>query len=330
MEKVHKILGHEKEEALLARAISFGRVFPTWIFYGPYGVGKASIATRFAKCLLSNTISDGNTLDTLDICDDDVHKRVDMRTHPDFFVLEQTNESISIDDTRKLLAKVRKSPALSRRRVVLLENSSNLNKNIYNSLLKMLEEPPRDTVIIMICNHLEIIPKTLLSRAMKICFHPLSEESVKQILDEMNISNSSKLSQLSEGSVGYALRLNANNGVEIYENILNGFRRNGSEYQKTLKWIIDNNLCENFDIIKFSILRILKIYVDMLSGTAIADEKFSEEMKVLEPLVDASRAYPDSKIKKIQEIIHLMGLCDHLILDRNAVVVNAFERFFKN
>jgi DNA polymerase III delta prime subunit len=210
---------------------------------------------------------------------------------------------------------------------VLLENSSNLNKNIYNSLLKILEEPPRDTVIIMICNHLGIIPKTLLSRAMKICFHPLGEESVKQILDKMNIPNSSKLAQLSEGSVGYALRLNANNGIEIYENILKGFRYDGSEYHKTLKWIIDNNLCENFDIIKFSILRILKIYVDMLSG--IADENFSEEIKILAPIVGASGAYPDSEIKRIQEIIHLMGLCDHLLLDRNAIIANTFEKFFK-
>ncbi|MDR2781868.1 MAG: hypothetical protein LBB21_05465 [Holosporaceae bacterium] len=325
MKNTRKILGHEKEESALALSLASGKVFPTWIFCGSAGIGKGSIATKFAKCLLANIVPSGNTLEIDE--ENQIHKLVDLRTHPDFFVLEQTNESVSIDDTRKLLTKVRKSPSLSKRRVILLENSSDLNKNIYNSLLKLLEEPPSDTVIIMICDHLGIIPKTLLSRAAKMHFHPLGDALVKQILDEMNVSNSSRLAQLSGGSVGYALHLSENNGVEIYENILRGFFYDGSAYQKTLKWIIDNNLCENFDIIKFSILRVLKIYVEILGG--IIDESFSEEIKILKPIADSRKLYPDHEIKNVQEIIHMVGLCDYLILDKNAVIVDAFERFFR-
>jgi hypothetical protein len=318
-------LGYEKEESVLIRALSSGKVFPTWIFYGPSGIGKASIAIKFAKCLLAGTVPSGNTLDTDNV---ELSKTVDMRTHPDFFVLEQTEESVSIEDTRKLLMKVRKSPALSQRRVVLLENSSGLNKNIYNSLLKILEEPPRNTVMIMICDNIGTIPKTLLSRAAKIFFRPPNEASVKQILDNMNVPDSARLAQLSGGSVGYALRLSQNNGIEIYENILKGFYCDGSVYRKTLKWIIDNNLCENFAIIKSSIFRILKIYADMLCG--VVDEKFAEEIKILEPIVSAHREYADHEIEKIQEIIYMTELHNHLILDKNAVIVNAFERFFEN
>jgi DNA polymerase III delta prime subunit len=325
LEKARTILGHEKEEAILARALSSGRVFPVWIFYGPSGIGKACIAMKFAECLLAGAVPNGNTLDT---DDEKIHKLADMRIHPDFFVLEQTDESISVDDTRKLFAKIRKSPSVSQRRVVLLENSSDLNKNIYNSLLKILEEPPRDTVIIMICDHLGAIPKTLLSRAAKIFFRPPGEALVKQILDDMNVPNSLRLAQLSGGSVGYALRLAKNNGIEIYDNILKGFYPDGSAYQKTLKFIIENNLCENFDIIKFSILKILKTYVDMLGG--IDEEDSSEEIKILKPIVDACREYPVSEIKKVQEIIHMIELCDPAILDRNAVIVDVFEHFFGN
>jgi DNA polymerase III delta prime subunit len=323
--KIHSILGHEKEEAMLARTVASDRIFPTWIFYGPLGVGKASIANKFAKCLLSCTVSENGTLDINP--ENPIHKLVDLRTHPDFFVLEQRGESISIDETRKLLSRVRKSPALSRRRVMILENISNLNKNIHNSLLKMLEEPPKDTVVIMICNHIGAVPKTLLSRAVKVYFRPLSESMVKQILDDRNLEDSEILARLSEGSVGYALHLNDNNGIEIYNNILKGFFSDGNLYQKTLKWIIDNNLCNNFEIIKTSILRILKIYTDMLSDAA--NENFREEIEILKPMVDAKRSYPDREIKKIQEIISMIGMCNSMILDKNAVVVNVFERFFR-
>ncbi|MDR0556004.1 MAG: hypothetical protein LBG20_03290 [Holosporaceae bacterium] len=322
---VYRILGHEKNEALLARALTNGKIFPTWIFHGPPGIGKSGIAFKFAKCLLVGT---ERTKETLDVAPDNpVHGLVDQRIHPDFFLLEQTNGSVSIDDTRKLLMKIRKTPALSGWRVVILENSSGLNKNICNSLLKMLEEPPANTAIIMICNQLGTIPRTLLSRASLLCFHPLREPLVKQILEEKQIKNPSELARLAEGSVGYALRLNENDGISIYNNILNGFSmRDNNSHSKTLKWIIENNVHNHFEIIKMSLLRILKIYIDALVG--IAEESVQEEAQILRPLVEQRRAFPDLEIKKVQEIIDMIYRCEPLMLDKNAVIVCVFGKFF--
>jgi hypothetical protein len=318
---ISKVLGREKEEAELAGALSSGRIFPTWIFYGPFGIGKASLAVKFAKCLLADIIPKGNTLDIDE--ENPIHKLVDLRTHPDLFVLEQTDESVSIDDARKLLLKIRKTPALSKRRVAILENFSSLNKNIHNSLLKMLEEPPKDAVFILICDNVGTIPQTLLSRASKIYFRPLEESSVKQILDGMNVKNSEELARLSEGSVGCALRLSENDGIRIYKNILSGFSPDG--WTKTLKWIVENKICDNFAIVKTSFIRILKTYVDILDG--VADERFAEEIKILTPIA-ACKNLPEREIKKIQEIVYGINLCEPATLDKNAVVANAFERFF--
>jgi hypothetical protein len=323
--KTSAILGHEKEIFILSEAMAHNKVFPAWIFHGPLGVGKASIAHKFAKCLLADILPVNNNLDIPR--KNPIHKLVDLRIHPDFFVLEQSNDSISIEDTRKLLLKIRKSPSTSRQRVLILENSSNLNKNIHNSLLKILEEPPPNTMVIMICNNIGTIPKTLLSRTAKIYFGPLDKSLVKQILDDMGMANSEKLSQLSDGSVGYALHLSNNNGIEIYDNILKGFSFGGNLYPKVLRWIIDNKLCDNFEIVKMSILKIFKIYIEILSDTL--DEPHEEEIKILEPVANARRNYLPREIQKIQEIISMIGLCDPLILDRNAVIVNTFERFFK-
>ncbi|MDR2724319.1 MAG: hypothetical protein LBB25_03920 [Holosporaceae bacterium] len=323
-EKTYQVRGHEKEEAVLAKTLLHNKVFPTWIFHGRSGIGKARMAVKFAKRLLSNTITYENTLD-LDQTDP-IHKLVDSRMHPDFFVLEQIDESLSIADTRKLFLRIKKSPAMSKWRVVILEDTSNLNKNTYNSLLKILEEPPKDTAIIMICDNLNIIPLTLLSRSAKIYFHPLEESIVKRILDDMQVKNAERLAQLSEGSVGHALLLHENNGIEIYDNILKAFFHEGTLYQQTLKWIIDNNLCDNFELIKASILRILKIYVEMLGG--IGNEKFKEEIEILKPTV-AKKDHIDNEIKKIQEIVLLINMSKALILAPNAVILNVFERFFR-
>ncbi|MDR2157803.1 MAG: AAA family ATPase [Holosporaceae bacterium] len=323
-DKVNSVLGHEKEEAMLAKALVGGRVFPTWIFHGPWGIGKSKIAHKFAKCLLSETVPERDTLDIHP--ENPIHKLADLKIHPDFFVLEQNNESVSIDDSRKLMLKILKSPTLSKRRVVIMENASDLNKNIHNSLLKMLEEPPKNTVIIMICNHIGAVPRTLLSRAAKVQFCSLETSRVREILDDMGVKNSERLAQLSNGSVGYALHLHENNGAEIYENILKGFFYDGSLYVKISKYVIDNNLCRNFEIIKNSFLRILKTYADALNN--VADENCQEEMKILEPTVKNKQNCIVGEIKKIQEIISMIELCEPMILDKNAVVANAFERFF--
>jgi hypothetical protein len=309
---------------MLAKTLAGGRVFPVWIFYGSKGVGKSTIAHKFAKCILSETIPTGNTLDVHP--ENPIHKLVDSRIHPDFFVLEQSAESVSIDDARKLMQKMLKSPALSRWRVAILENASSLNKNIYNSLLKMLEEPPKNTIIILICNHIGAIPKTLLSRAAKIQFHPLEPSRVRQILENRGTPNAERLAQLSDGSVGYALHLHENNGVEIYDNILKGFFHDGSLYEKAAKYIIENNLCRHFEIIKNSIWRILKIYANILNG--IVDENWREEIKILEPTAKTKRNCVVDEMKKIQDAISIIDLCEPLVLDKNAVVANTFERFF--
>ncbi|MDR2645736.1 MAG: hypothetical protein LBC04_00950 [Holosporaceae bacterium] len=318
-----EIVGRAQEEAQLARALIHNKIFPTWIFHGISGIGKARVAVKFAKHLLADVVpakeSLGGGLD--------VHKLVDSRTHPDFFMWEQTPEPATIEDARALFLRVRKTPALSKRRVVIWENASDLNKNIYNSLLKILEEPPVHTVIILICNGIGAIPQTLLSRAAKIYFSPLEESAVKLILDNMNVKNSERLAQLAEGSAGYAWQLYENNGIEIYANILSAFSSGGDIYPKTLKWIIDNNLCDNFKIIKTSILRILKIYTNLLGG--IVNDKYLEEIKVLAPTV-AKKKYPEREIRKIQDIVLMLNLSETLSLDKNAAIVNVFERFFKD
>lgn len=314
------MLAHKKIEENLARSIVSGKVFPTWIFSGPSGVGKSTMAYRFAKCLLSQTLPADSTLHVDE--NNKVHRLVEQMTHPDFFVLNQM--AASIDDVRELLQKIRMTPVLSKWRVAILKGADTFNKNIYNSLLKFLEEPPRNTVIILIANNTGGIPKTLLSRASKIYFHPLGHECVETFLQQQNIEQAHELARISDGSIGYAMCLNSNNGLEIYDTLLHGFI--SEENSKiSLKYALDNNLKDVFQIVTTSFIRILKVYIDLLNKVNI--DSCDKELKVFHAFLQCD---PDAETKLALDIIAMLNKSDLQQLDRNAVLACVYEKFFSN
>ena len=127
MTKQRKIIGHRKQLNALAKSINSDKIFPVWIFCGPNGIGKTSIAYKFAKCLFSDAESVNENLDLTD--EHKIHNLVENKIHPDFFSMD--NASPSIDDVRNLMDKIKKTPTLSKRRVIIIENAENFNKIDY-------------------------------------------------------------------------------------------------------------------------------------------------------------------------------------------------------
>ncbi len=313
--KQRKIIGHRKQIEIIARSINSEKVFPVWIFYGSDGIGKTSVAYKFAKCLLADLDSVNENLDLAD--DSKIHNWVDNKTHPDFFVLD--SRSPSIDDVRVLMGKVRKAPSLSKRRVIIIENSDRLNKNIYNSLLKILEEPPRDTVFILICSNVGSIPITLLSRAIKLKFNALSKSEVELALSLFDVENVEILSSISDGSIGDALYLYENNGVDLYQKLIEAFASDYETSHKSVKYIIENKLCENFSLIKQLIIRILKNYINTITEIEI-DDNFSHFM---------GKVSVDHETEKVLQIISNLNRGELLMLDKNGMIAEVFEIFFE-
>ncbi len=313
--KQRKIIGHRKQIELIARSINSDKVFPVWIFFGADGIGKTSVAYKFAKCLLTDLNSVNETLDIPD--DSKIHNLVDNRTHPDFFVLD--SESPSIDEVRILMGKVRKTPSMSKRRVVIIQNADKLNKNIYNSLLKILEEPPRNTVFILICSNIGSLPITLLSRAIKLKFNPLSTSEMNLALSLFDVENAEILATISDGSIGDALYLYENNGVDLYQHLLQAFSSDYETSHKTVKYIVENRLSDNFRLIKQLIIRVLKEYIDTITEIKINDY-FSQSI---------GRVSIDHEAEKVLQIISNLNRGEALMLDKNGMIAEVFETFFE-
>lgn len=313
--KQRKIIGHRKQIDVIARSINSAKIFPVWIFWGTNGIGKTSVAYKFAKCLLADLDSVNENLDLAD--DSKIHNLVDNNTHPDFFVLDSS--SPSLDEVRILMGKVRKTPSLSRRRVVIIENADKLNKNIYNSLLKILEEPPRDTIFILICSTIGNLPITLQSRAIKLKFNPLSNSEVVLALSLFDIENTEILASISDGSIGDALYLYENNGIDLYQHLLKAFSSDYQTSHKTVRYIIENKLCDNFGLIKQLIIRVLKEYIDTLTEIKIND-CFSQYI---------GKVSVDHEAEKALQIISNLNRGENLLLDKNGMIAEVFETFYE-
>lgn len=300
---------------VIARSMNSEKVFPVWMFWGTDGIGKTSVAYKFAKCLLSDLNSVNETLDIPD--DSKIHNLVDNRTHPDFFV--QDSASPSIDEVRILMGKVRKTPSMSKRRVVIIQDADKLNKNIYNSLLKILEEPPRDTVFILICSNIGSLPITLLSRAIKLKFNPLSTSEMTLALSLFDVENADILAAISDGSIGDALYLYENNGVDLYQYLLKAFSSDYQTSHKAVKYIIENKLSDNFRLIKQLIIRVLKEYIDTITEIKINDY-FSQFV---------GRVSIDHETAKVLQIISNLNKGEALMLDKNGMIAEVFETFYE-
>ena len=306
----HKtIVGHRKQVSVLAQAIKSGKMFPVWMFFGPKGIGKFTVAKLFARYLLNDVIPAGDVLCT----NDDLGQSIDV--HPDFFVSTDS----SMDDIRNLLNQVEKTPSVSKRRVVIIDNAENLNKNSCNALLKTLEEPPRDAVFILVGVNMGWIPITLLSRAMKLYFSPLQENEVEEVLSSSGISDSRSLAKIADGSVGNALYINENGGVDLYNNILQGFASSYEDSHKVVKDIISNDMSQNFKLIKGLLIRAMKTYIDSITQVNVheAFAKFINQVSV------------DAEIEKVLRIISDLNLGEKLLLDKNGMIAGVFEVFFE-
>jgi DNA polymerase III delta' subunit len=182
------VLGQQQAVNILLNEIQNNRVKHSYIFYGVNGVGKKCTAIQFSKSLICQNKNDGYSCD---VCDDCI--KISENIHPDVILVDfdfqqkllqkpQKSVSISIDTIRY----VKQFCGLTRYsggyKVVIIDHAETLQRDAANSLLKLLEEPPENCVIILITTSLGLLPKTVISRCELIRFCPLNKDILSQIL----------------------------------------------------------------------------------------------------------------------------------------------------
>ncbi len=181
------LLGHTSAEAEILSAMRGGRMHHAWLISGPAGVGKATLAYRFARRLLAG-LRAGASL-AMDPADP-VFRRVATGSHADLLTIEREWDEkkrrmrgeIVVDDARAVSAFLRLTPAEGGWRVVVIDGAEYLNRNAANSVLKMLEEPPPRAVLLLVCAAPGRLLPTIRSRCRRLVLQPLDTAEMEAAL----------------------------------------------------------------------------------------------------------------------------------------------------
>lgn len=202
------MIGHEWAVDLLAEHVAHGRERHAYLITGPQGVGRRTLALRFAQglnCL--KTSIPGQPCRRCSNC-----KRIELMKHPDLMVVETEHEGevLRIDQVRELQHSLSLAPYEARYRVALVLRFEEAHTSAANAMLKTLEEPPPQVVVILTAISTESLLPTIVSRCEVIRLRPLSLDETSrglQIIRGVPQENADKLAHISGGRPGYAIQL---------------------------------------------------------------------------------------------------------------------------
>lgn len=234
------LFGHARAEADFMTAFNTGRLHHGWLLTGPRGVGKATLAWRIARFLLATPEAQDDGLfgappppETLDISPEHpVARRMAALSEPGLFLLrrgptdkgDKLATDIRVDEVRKLKNFFSLSSADGGRRVVIIDAADDMNPSSANAILKLLEEPPARTTLLMISHQPARLLPTIRSRCRELRLAPLAPDAMQAALEqaeaEIPADQIPALNELSQGSVGAAIRLLNLDGLTLYSDLL--------------------------------------------------------------------------------------------------------------
>lgn len=237
--RTNTLTGHNAAEEALASAWASDQMPHAWLITGPEGIGKATLAYRFARFVLKGEGGDlfGGASGGLAVAPDDpVSRTVAEGTHPDMFVLERTiddkknriRNEIIIEDTRRASAFFAHTASAGGWRVVIVDAADELNRNAANALLKLVEEPPTRGLVLLVAHRPGRVITTLRSRCRQLRLRALPEDQVRHVLSDcvpnLQEGEAADLAVLAEGSPGRALRLASTDGLSMHTDLVAMFK----------------------------------------------------------------------------------------------------------
>ena len=209
------IVGQDRAVGQFLDAWKTRRLHHAWLLAGPRGVGKASFA-RAAACRVLADAAGPIAGEGLDVpADHRISHLLAARSHPDFRMLERLenpktgnlSRNISVDQVRGLADMLGVTPSLSDWRAVVIDAADDLETSAANALLKMLEEPPANTVFFLVAHAPGKLLPTIRSRCRRLEFERLDDDAMTSLLGRLlPKENSPQLVRLAAGSPGRAVQ----------------------------------------------------------------------------------------------------------------------------
>src|ERR1700731_972470 len=226
------LFGHHEAEAALLNAYRSGRIPHAWLIGGAQGIGKATLAYRMARFALAHPDPRSAAVQRADSLNvdpsDPAARRIAAEAHGGLLVLQRTANDkgvmrtvITVDETRETIGFFGSTAAAEGWRVCIVDTVDELNPNAANALLKILEEPPRQSLFLLVSHAPGRVLPTILSRCRRLTSRPLSTADVIQATahaaslatDDPALSEAA---DAAEGSVARALTLLGGDAVKLH------------------------------------------------------------------------------------------------------------------
>lgn len=192
----NQLVGHQPQWQLLQQQFQEKKLHPAWLLSGQRGIGKATFAYQAARYILKAGQNNDTFFDTL----------IDQNSHPNLLIIEKNvdedgkvQNEITVEGVRKLADFVHQSAAFPGWRVVVIDAIDDLNRNAANALLKILEEPPAQVLILLVCHSIGQILPTIRSRCCLLSFEGITHQDLIQLV---KVPPQDLALELANGSVG--------------------------------------------------------------------------------------------------------------------------------
>ena len=210
-----QIIGHERQKEVLFRAISNDRLAHAYLFAGPEGVGKRLTALALVRTLFCKELRGCGECPPC--------RKVDHHNHPDLHILEPDGASIKIEQVRNIQRDLNLRPHEAARKVCLIEAAESMTVGAANALLKTLEEPRGDTLLILLSSQPQRLLETIRSRCQPLYFARQPFELLRNSLQaQLGVSDAEAhvLAALADGSFKKAFGKDRNLYLEERRNLL--------------------------------------------------------------------------------------------------------------
>src|SRR5713226_1328830 len=205
------IVGHEHAIDLLRRTLAAQQVRHAYLFTGPEHIGKTLLAHRFAQTLLCTGGSDLHVA-PLDACNTCLScRKVLHGNHPDLHIISRAPDKqfILIEQVRALQSDSARKTLEGRRNVFIIQGAHEMNLQAANCLLKTLEEPESDVVLLLTVPDPGLLLPTILSRVQQISMHLLTSEQIRTAIEqrwEVEPEEATLIAALAAGRMGWAIQ----------------------------------------------------------------------------------------------------------------------------